>query len=465
MHLKQILNHRIVKAVSWYSITNFFLKGVTFLTIPIFTRLLSTSDYGLVSLYNTWVSIFSIFIGLSMSESIRRAKYDFNDDYDGFTSSVSFLSVLIFLIYFIVFYVIGDEIVQLTSLPTKLFFIMLIQSYFSFITDLTITKFRFQYKYKTVSIINILTAILSVGLSIFLIINIYNEDSYLGKIYGSAIPLTVTGFGFLIYILLKGKKFVNIDYWKYAILLSSPLILHNLSNMLNNQFDRIIINQYAGESAVGVYSFAYNVGSIVTVIAVSLSQAWLPWFFEKYNNGEFDLIRSRAIIYRNVFSYAYVIILMVSTELIKLMADESYWVGLDVIPWVFMAYYFQFLYAFEVNIEFALKKTKLISIATMFSAIINVVLNLVFIPKYGYIAAAVTTTISYFLLFVFHYLITSRIIKQNLYSIKFHVASIIYVLTATIFFMLFKGQLVVRIAFMIIATFVFVYKTKPTISE
>ena len=128
MNIKDVLNHKVVKAGSWYTITEFFLKGITFLTIPVFTRLLSTADYGIASLYTTWVGIFTIIIGLNLDVSITKGKYDFKDDYDQFVSSVIFLSFLVFLAYILIFTLMGNKIQSITGFTGFLFYFMLLQA-------------------------------------------------------------------------------------------------------------------------------------------------------------------------------------------------------------------------------------------------------------------------------------------------------------------------------------------------
>lgn len=465
MNIKKLFTNKIIKAGSWYTITNFFLKGITFLSIPIFTRLLSTKDYGVVSLYNTWVVIFTIIIGLSLNESIRRAKYDYSDNYNEFVSSITFLSLIIFLVYLIIFIPLGNVLQGVTGLSAFLFYLMIFQSFFTNIQELTMTKLRFEYKYKMVSIISIILGLSGIILSIFLIQTQFEGQSFLGKIIGTLIPIIIIGFFCIFYLLGKGKEFVNLVYWKYALVLSTPLIFHSLSSVANNLFDRILINKYLGDSATGIYSFAYNVAVIVGVIGISLEQAWLPWFFEKFKQSKLTIIKERARIYRNFYTVIYICVLMVSTEIIKVMAAEDFWGGLDILPWIFMAYYFQFMYALEVNVEFALKKTILIPLGTIFSAIINIILNILLIPKFGYMAAAITTVISYFLLFLFHYLMTTKIIKQNIYGFKFHLKSIFYVILATLYFIIFKDYLIIRLFGIIICLMLFYRSIQSFLGE
>lgn len=445
MNLKTILNHKVVKAGGWYTVTEFFIKGIGFLTIPIFTRLLTPEDYGIATLYLTWVSIFTIIVSLNLNTTFNKGKFDFKEDYNQLVSSTMMLSLIVFFIYVALFVIFNDFFTNLTGLTQGLFYLMIIQAYFSFVKTSIITKFRVEYKYKLISIISMIIAIGGIILSIFLITNFFEEQRYLGKIIGGAVLIVIAGPVFLYYLLSVGRVYLNFKYWKYALFLSVPLIIHSLSGVLNVQFDRIVINKYVGDAAVGIYSFAYSIGMMISVLIHSLNQAWTPWVFEKMNEKKYTLIKSRGANYRDFVTLVYAGILLLSPEIIKVMADQRYWEGIQIIPWVFMAYYFSYMYTLEVNVELYYKKTGLISIGTLISALINIILNFIFVPIYGYMAAAVTTTISYLLLFIFHYLLTSKVIKHRVYGLKFHLVSFGYLIVINLYFILFIDFMLMRI--------------------
>ena len=96
--LAKILNHKVVKAGSWYTFTNFY-DGYFFLTLPIFTRLLSTADYGIANLYSSYLSIITIVFSLDLVGSVTMAKFDFKEDYDQFLSSTLFLAIISFTFF------------------------------------------------------------------------------------------------------------------------------------------------------------------------------------------------------------------------------------------------------------------------------------------------------------------------------------------------------------------------------
>lgn len=444
MNLRGIIGNKVVKAGSWYTVANLFLNGISFLTIPIFTRLLTTGDYGTVSLYAAWLSIFTIFIGFSMNESIRRAKYEYSEVYDEVVSSITFLSLIIFVVFLIFFSLFINFFINITELPKLLFYFMVFQAFFSYITNLAMTKYRLEYRYKVTSLISIFVTIAGVLLSIFLITQGSSDKRYIGKIIGSGVLNIIVGLFFLVLLLKNGKKLICLKYWKFGLALGIPLIFHGLGLVVNAQFDRIIINRYLGASAAGIYSFAYQVGMIIQVLFTSIDQAWNPWFFEKFKENAHDIIRSRARTMRNLFTVLYASLLMVSPEIVRIVADKKYWPGLYIVPWIFMAYYFVFMYALEVNVEYAYKRTELIAAGTIISALINVGLNIIVVPIYGYIGAAVATVISYYALFLFHYIITSRVLKRTEYGFAFHMQSTFFVLVITLFFLVFQNRILFR---------------------
>ena len=391
--VKELLKSKVVKAGTWYTLTNFFTIGISFLTLPIFTRLLSTEDYGITSVYSSYLNIFVIVFSLDVVASIQRGKFDFKDNYNQFVSSVLFLGTISFIIFSLLILAFQSFFSKMLDLEPILLYVLLINAFFAFVQNLVLAKFRVEYNYKKISLIQIANSLIGVILSIILITRFFTNTKYLGRILGSSLPVIISGFILLLYIFTQGKEIINKIYWKYALIISVPLILHNLAGIINAQFDRIFINKYIGSSEAGIYSFAYNVGMIIDVLWVSTNQAWVPWFYERMDANNYSAIRKRAKNFRDFFTLAYILILFVSPEIIKVMADKRYWDGLVIVPYIFMAYYFNLMYSFEVNVEFYTRKTHLISIGTILGAVINVVLNIVLIPKYGYVIAAVTTVI------------------------------------------------------------------------
>ncbi len=448
--LKKIFRSKLVQSGGWYTVTEFFIKGMSFLTIPIFTRILSPSDYGLQSLYTTWANIISIVCCLNLHSSIIKARFDFEDDFDGYVSSISFLSMIMFTIFLVIMTIFRSFFAPLFGFDGLLYYLLLFYSFSIFTTNVMLTKLRVTYKYKGVSILNVAIKLLGLATAIALILTYFRDRGYLGKILGDSSFTILFGIFFLLYLINSGKCLINIEYWKYAIIYSLPLVFHSLANIINNQFDRIIIENYHGTYQTGLYSFAYSFGTAIFVIIHALDLAWSPWAFEQLKEKNYDKIRKLSFLYRDIINISLALIMILAPEFVKIMSSERYWVALNVIPWVLLGYYFNFMYTLEVKVEFFHKKTIIVSIGTIMSACLNLILNYIFVPNYGYIAAAITTTFSYLALFFFHYIMVVFVMKKKLYKFSFHLQSLIYGFIVTIVYFLTSENLLFRMSVLVL---------------
>ena len=453
-----------IKAGLGYTLGNFFLKGVAFLTVPIFTRLLTPSDFGIISLYTTWVGVFTILVGLSLDSSVIRAYQDFKEDYDQYLSSVLFLSVLSLILTLLLGTILRNTISNIIGFPYYIIMLIIFQSYFVFIIGFNNMRYISQYLYKKSLLISISNTVIGVIISIFLVLSL-SESKYLGKIMGMFIPVLFIGITVFCVVLLKGKKLVNIKYWKYALFLSIPMIPHVLAHLILGQSDRVLIDRYIGSDAVGIYSFAYSIGLISQVLLGSLNNAWVPWFYKKMDENDKETIIKVSQKYIAVFSFSIIALIYISPELIKIMGPVNYWEASTIIPIVILAYFFQFLYTLLVNIQFYLKKNYFIPVGTIVAAILNIGLNIYFIPLYGYMAAAYTTLVSYIVLFLMHYFITNHIFKSNVYKFYLFLRATLIITLFTLLFYLIQDVLLLRLGVIGCVLVYFWTKNKSTIVQ
>jgi len=403
----------LAKSLIWYLGGDMFVKGLGFLTIPIFTRLLTVDEYGLIAVYTSYVGIMSIIVSLNLHSSIGRGFYDFTDERKQFLSSILTLSLIIFIITILILFPMREKIAIYLAIPSFLIAIGLFHSYFKAIVTFGLTVLNFSNRYKSRAIFSISIAIFSVIIGIFLIMKLPSAK-YLGRIIGFFLASGIAAIFILSILIGRGQKFFWKKSWKYALCLGIPLIPHSLSHVLLAQFDRIAINTLVGHGEAGLYSFSYNLGMIVVVFLGSLNSAWVPWFYKKMSDSSYVTINKVARIYTGVFSMVVLLIVTFAPELGKMMAPEEYWRGLILIPVIALSYHFQFIYTLYVNYVFYMKKMFSISISTILAGLLNIILNLLFIPRFGYQVAAWTTVISYIFLFFFHYLNLYRMRHQLL---------------------------------------------------
>ena len=183
-----------------------------------------------------------------------------------------------------------------------------------------------------------------------------------------------------------------------------PVIVHLLSQNILNTFDQIIINQLIGSRETGLYSVAYKIGMIQNIISMGILKSWTPIFYEKLNENKISDINELAKNYGLIVSLVAVGLIFFSQEIITILVDNEYHEALSLIPIIIVSYFFFFLYTMYVNYAFYHKKTKAIALFTIIAGGINIGLNYLLIPEYGYIAAAWTTLASYVILFVLYYI-------------------------------------------------------------
>jgi O-antigen/teichoic acid export membrane protein len=265
---------------------------------------------------------------------------------------------------------------------------------------------------------NIIIAILSV---IFLL-NM-NSHKYLGRIIPYVIVTSIVGSYYLIRSFIKGKTFINIKYWKYAMMLSIPLIFHGLSVNVLSVSDRTMITAFRTASETGIYSLVYNLSMIPLVVSSSIESIWIPWFNKKLQNNEKDIINKNVKVYIEILITVIIGVLLVGPEILTIMAPKEYWVGKILLPPILLASFFIFLYSISVDLEYYYKSTKIIAFNTIIAACINLGLNFIFIPKFGANAAAYTTVVAYAVSFGIHYK-AARKIDSDLFPLKIYVKPI-----------------------------------------
>lgn len=435
------------KAGTFYFIGNIFNKGISFLTVPVFTRILSTADYGIVTTYNSWIGILSMIVGFALHMSVRMAAVDYKDKLDDFMSSIILFVTL--TSFGITALVAGSIKLLHIDANIVLVIICMLQAYASATIEDYSNYLMMKYEYKARTALMILPNLISVVLSVYMIKYVLESDLYMGRIIPTAVVTIFFGLVTVCITLKKGKFRINKEYIKYAMAISAPLILHGIALNILSQSDRIMITSLAGAAQTGIYSLIYNFSMIATVITTTLEGIWVPWFINKLKLNSRDEINVVAKDYINLMTYAMVALILIAPEVVKILANESYWEGISIIPPVVLANYVIFAYSLYVNIEHYYKKTPYITVNTIIAAASNIVLNFIFIPKYGYIAAAYTTLASYLISFVLHSRY-ARKLEPNLYPLRQFMEPIIHLLTVTVIFYAFKNQFVIRWLLMVV---------------
>ena len=457
---KTMVERSIKKASTYYLVGNIFNKGITFLTVPIFTRILSTSDYGIVTTYNSWVGILSMVIGFALHMSIRMAAVDYKEKFNDFVSSI----ILFVTLTSTVMIAITATVMKVLHIDISIILVVLcmLQAYATATIEDYSNYLMMQYRYRFRTALMVLPNLVSAIFSVLAILFVFTSEQFLGRIIPTAIVTFFFGIIVLMLTLKKGKCKINLEYIKYAMTISAPLILHGIALNILSQSDRIMITALADSAQTGIYSLIYNFGMIATVITTALEGVWVPWFIMKLNSNKRTEIESVANDYIHFMTYAMGCLILVAPEVVKILANKNYWEGISIIPPIVLANYIIFAYSLYVNIEQFYKKTLYISLNTIIAAVSNIVLNYIFIPKYGYVAAAFTTVVSYLISFFLHSRY-ARKLEPTLYPMQKFFVPLLHLTVITILFYMFQENGIVRWIGMIAYIIVILFKERKRI--
>ncbi len=370
---------------------------------------------------------------------LRCAFVDYCDDIKNYLSTIIKFTVFISSALILITYI----VIKLFNINVPILLVMfcLIHSTASSIIEDLSTYFMMRFNYIKRTILMIVPNLLSVITAIILIRYIITDNLYYGKIFPDVLFNALFAIA-LVICYGTGKK-LNKEYLKHGLKISLPLIIHGAAlNILSNS-DRIMITWLANASQAGIYSLSYSLGMVTYAITVSIDGIWIPWFTNKMIEKSYKEINSITKDYVKLITYIMCCLILVSPEILKILASESYWEGIKLVPIIICGNYFFFIYNIYTNLEHFYKKSNQITALTIFAAVLNLVLNYIFIPKIGYTAAAYTTAFSYFVVFVLHS-IYSKKLNSNVFNIKMFIIPTIEIGVFCTLFYVFENNAIVR---------------------
>lgn len=411
-------NGKALKSGFWYTVGNFMAKSMVFLSSPIFNRLMSKAEVGDFSNYSVWITILAIVFTLDLYSAVSVARFDYKDELDDFIGSSLILGSSITLFFYLLAIIFSNPITKWMGINKFELHIAFVYFLVCPALQMYQVKSRIQYKYIVSTTLTMLSTLIATAGSLVAVCML--EDKLLGRIAGNYIPLVL--FNVAIYVMLLGKaKKISVKYWKYAIAISIPIAIHLLAGTILNLSDKIMIQNIRGNEENAMYSVAYSCGIVITVLWGSINGAWSPWAYEQMDAKNLSDLRKAEKILMLLWGTLVVGMMLFGPEILLIVGGKKYMEAKNVIPPVMAAYGIQAVYSFYYNIEVYSKRQRFIAINTTIAAVTNIILNYVFVTKYGYIAAAYTTLVGYIMMLILHIAVVIIIGKGNWYDSRFNI--------------------------------------------
>ena len=413
-----------MKGSLWFLICSFMQKGIATITTPIFTRILSTAEYGEFSVFNSWMQIITPIVCLNLFSGVySQGLVKFEEDRNRFSSSLQGLVLTLVAAWMIVYLLAVNFWNQLFSLTTPEMLAMMLMIWTSSVFSFWSMNQRVDFKYRKLAIFTLVASILQPTVSV--IFMLHSSNKVIARIFGIAVVQLALYVWMFVDMMAKGKTFYSKRHWTYALRFNIPLLPHYLSMSVLSSSDRIMIENMVGTSEVGIYNLAYSISLIMTMFNSALLQTIEPWIYRKLKENKAAEVAHVA--YPCFFLIAGVNILLITfaPEVITIFAPASYREAIWTVPSVALSVFFMFVYTFFATFEFYYEKTQYIAGATVGGALLNIGLNYICIQKFGYIAAGYTTLFSYILFALLHYHFMRKICKEFLNDMHPYNAKII----------------------------------------
>lgn len=401
----ELLNHS-----KNYFISNLATGALAFFSIPIMTRILSPSDYGILAVFMGYQGVFVAVLTLNCYVAMGRYFYEQKDDFKKFFGANLIFVFFLLLVAFFFFLLFQEKASILLSLPVNTI-VYIVPAVLIYVAGSWFEQIYIpQKESRKIAIRNVVRALSIFALSVFIIL-MMDHDKYLGQI----IATMIIGLVFFVYYFFDLRPYLAMSFqWKhirYIIHYSVPLLPYALSGVILAQFDRIMINHYLGSTPAGLYTFAAIIGSTLTILSSALFQAWLPDYFRHMDDKAYDQLSLEANRIFKIIVLAALWLILFGQEIGMVLGTKDYRAALPIIPIVVIGYIFNSIFAFYGwNIQYG-KKNIYLSVAVLAAGAVNIVLNIIFIPQFGYFAAAYTTAISYLAMAFLAWLTSKHILK------------------------------------------------------
>ncbi|RDB63922.1 hypothetical protein C1878_03810 [Gordonibacter sp. 28C] len=404
------------RSAVWYTAATFLTKGLGFITIPIFTRIMTTGEFGLYNNFAAWQVILLSLFSLEGYATLNRARLDIHgkqlQDYQ-FTLLTSGMG-LTFLLAMLLLVAPGVP-ESLTDLDRQYLYIMVLYLLFQPAFTMFQTLQRVQYRYKLSAGLSLGASLLATLLSVALVLVL--PDALMGRIVGQYVPFAVLGIGFYLWYWKTGGRF-RLEHLKYAIPLCVPLVIAALGGQILLLGCRIVTQHTCGADQVAFLSLATTLAQIALILINALNNAWAPWLYDCLEAGASDKATGTFKVYIWGIAVLTVLVSLFAPELVLLLGGEEYAPTIWLVPSFMANCLLGMLTNQYVYLETYHKDVRAGGVATLLLGLLNLPLCWLFVTALGFEYVGYANIVSNALLVLVHKIIVRKFDSPDVFSLK-----------------------------------------------
>lgn len=456
------LNKTAFKAGTFFIVSQILVRGLSFLVVPFYSRFLTTEQFGLFKVFESWLLILVPVVSLGLYRSVEVALYDYKDEFANFTSNIVFLGAILFMLFSGLCLILRKRILVLLGFTDWMLYIALLYIFTEFVYMCFMRREKQLMRYKKSFAYTVIVLPMSTLISVMMMLYVYyskrsQSNMLFCRIAGYYIPVIIAGLVLAILMMKKIKWSNLLTDWRYGLLFSIPLVFELVSIQTMNQIDKIMIQRMVGNAESGIYSMATTVSFIVWVLEDSVWSAWQPWLFTKISTHEENDIKKSWQVLMHTFGVISLFLVSLSPEIILIFGGQKYKMAMYIVAPLVCSTLFRFYsYSYSALQNFY-KKTIYVSIGTCLVMFINIVVNYFGIKYYGYIAAAYATAFSYLMLLLIMAFFEKKIIGTKIFPLsKTFLISLIYFILCVFIIFTYDLNIIFRYVMITVIMFVFI---------
>lgn len=406
-----------VKASVWFAISSIIQKGISVICMPIFTRLMSLEQYGEYNIFLTWYNLFIIIVTLNLhGEAFNKGLIEHNDEKDAFTSNQAGLLILLAAGVLTIYLLFQSAFNKLMGLSTWLVVLMVLEILANALIGLWAARRKFDFEYIKIVFLLVGMSLLNPIIGVFAVT--YVPQKAEARIVSNAIIPIIVAIVLLILFIKNGSLFKNVKWWKNTLRLCLPLLPHYLSLVVLNQSDKLMIDYFTGAGDAAIYSVAHSAGLLMTIINSSINSSFVPWLYREIKAEEDKNICKITNLLFLLVAVINLCVIWMAPEVIAIVSTSEYKSAIWCLVPISISVFFFFVYTLFVDVEIYYGAKWMITASSLCAMILNLVLNYIFIPMYGFIAAGYTTLISYIFTMIMHYIFMNILLKKYKTKVK-----------------------------------------------
>ncbi len=396
-----------LKAGFWYVISTFLIKALSFITTPIFSRLMLEKDYGEFANFASWEVTLLIITGAELYNTVSRAYYDHKDDFDKYVSSVTVASCGITLIFYILFLGCWKWISKVVSIPTEFVHILFFTLLFQSCKQIFMTRERTLYRYKSVAAISVFNLLIPTITAVLLVVFSDETQRLQARIYGFYVPSALIGLICGLVVLKRGRVF-KWKYCKYAFALSLPLIAHYLTAHLLTASNTIVTKNVLGAQAVAIVSVASSANHILTILLQAVSGAVTTWLMDNLDSKNIKVVKKGTLLYVCGVAVVAIGVMLLAPEVIWILGGSKYADSVLLMPGMVLAVFIQSITTLFTIILTYNKSVVKTAFYTSIVAFLCVVAKVLLLPVFGVQSLPFINIAAFGALFIINYILVKK---------------------------------------------------------